>query len=416
MLDDSVGKCQEVDGCPVDVKSLVIKGRHGYPFGKGNGYGYEGVILAAMRLIGTRRPETTSHADPVASEVVEGSGGDHAMRMRDGSLLSFRPFPLLGRPHVQTVVAAKLNLPLAPPSRRHVVDLGDGDRLVLEVSTPPAWRPDQLTVLLIHGLCGCGRSPYLLRLARKLYRRGVRAARMNLRGCGPGRDLARKPYHSGRSDDALAAVEHLRRHSPQSLVALVGFSLGGNIALKLAGELGMAALGRVEQVIAVCPPVDLAACSRRLSQPSNRFYERLFVKLLHADALRRHTRFPDLRLPAFPQRMSLFDFDEIYTAPQCGFTSARDYYERSSSAPLLPRIAVPCRILLAADDPLIDAAVLDTLPLPPNVQVARTALGGHLGFLGVPGRPGGFHWLDWRLLGWLSGMHGLSLTDRATKT
>jgi hypothetical protein len=112
----------------------------------------------------------------------------------------------------------------------------------------------------------------------------------------------------------------------------------------------------------------------------------------------RHRRFPDLPpAPPLPDRLTLFDIDDLYTAPQCGFQNARDYYRQSSSAPLVTRIAVPARILFAADDPVVDASVLDGLKLPENMQVVKTAAGGHLGFLGSPWRNGGFRWLD----GWL---------------
>jgi predicted alpha/beta-fold hydrolase len=293
-------------------------------------------------------------------------------------------------------------VPLAPRSTRRFVALPDGDRLALEVSTPRRWRPDDATVVMIHGLCGSARSPYLVRLSRKLHRRGVRSVRMNLRGCGAGRGHARNPYHSGRSEDALEVLRELRREAPLSPLTLVGFSLGGNIALKLAGELGTAASGLLAQVVAVCPPVDLPACSRRLSAPQNRFYERLFVRLLRKDAVERHARFPDLPAPSLPPKLSLTEFDELYTAPQCGFRGAADYYARASAAPLLPRVAVPCRILYAADDPIIDSSGLECLPLPGNVVLARTDAGGHLGFLAMPGLRGGFHWMDTVLLRWIT--------------
>ena len=103
----------------------------------------------------------------------------------------------------------------------------------------------------------------MVRLARGLWNAGLRCVRMNLRGCGPGFGLARRIYHSGRSGDALAVVEALKRKEPESPIALVGFSLGGNIALKLAGELGEEGRGRLSQVLSVSPPIDLGACAQR---------------------------------------------------------------------------------------------------------------------------------------------------------
>lgn len=314
----------------------------------------------------------------------------------------FRPLPLLTNPHVQTLVAAKLTLPLEPPSTTQFVTLPDDDIIALEVSTPQHWQPDAQTVVLLHGLCGCHQSPYMQRIARKLLRYGIRAVRMNLRGCGSGKGLARYPYHSGRSADVLAVLESLRQTCPRSPVTLVGFSLGGNIILKLAGELAAMVPANVQRVIAICAPINLEACVRLLLQPANRLYNRYFTQLLCAEVAYRHSRFPDLPPVTLPQRLSLYEFDEYYTAPQSGFRDALDYYRQCSAAPLVPQITIPCHILFAADDPMVDAHALDGVALPPNVQVICTSYGGHLGFLGIPGRPGGYHAMDAQLLAWIT--------------
>ncbi len=316
-------------------------------------------------------------------------------------LQAFRPLPLLTNPHAQTIIAAKLTFAREPPSSTRVVKLPDGDMLALEVSTPQGWQPDDPTVVMVHGLCGCHRSPYMQRLARKLLRHGLRAVRMNLRGCGSGRGLARYPYHSGRSADVLAMLDSLYQEAPASPVSLVGFSLGGNIVLKLAGELSATVPENLQRVIAICPPADLTACARLLAQETNRLYNRYFTQLLCADVAYRHAHFPDLPPITLPDGLSLYDFDEHYTAPQCGFRDALDYYRQCSAAPLVPRITVPCHILFAADDPLIDVRVFDGAALPANVQVLCTRHGGHLGFLGLPGRPGGYRAMDAQLLAWI---------------
>jgi len=325
-------------------------------------------------------------------------------RSESRRLAPFRPFPFLGRPHLQTILASQLHLPFGPPSRVEHVVVPGGDRVALEVSTPDGWRPDGPTALLVHGLCGSSRSPYLVRLARRLHRRGIRSVRMNLRGCGPGRGLAREPYHSGRSEDLHAVLTHLLAGAPGSGIAVAGFSLGGNIALKLAGELASEATASIACVVAVCPPVDLLASSRKLARSENRLYESLFVRDLRRDVLHRQRCFGD-PAPALGRRMSLREFDDAYTAPRCGFADALDYYARASSAPLLPRIAVPTRILIAEDDPLIDAATLRDMPLPPHVHVEWSPHGGHLGFLGRPGGPGGFRWMDSLVLEWILGVN-----------
>lgn len=326
--------------------------------------------------------------------------------MNSATPVPFRPLPLLGGPHWQTILAATLRLPGDFASETRLVELPDGDRIALEVSTPARWKAADPTVVLVHGLGGCHRSPYMIRVARKIFRRGLRAVRMNLRGCGSGRGLARKIYHSGRSEDVLAVLRELHRENPASPTALVAFSLGANIALKLAGELGESARQLLTRVLAICPPADLLACSRRLSLPSNRFYDWFFVRMLLADIAFRHERFPDLPPVELPERPTLYELDDLYTAPRSGFENARDYYRRSSSAPLVPGIAIPCRILFAEDDPVIDPTALDGAALPENVRVMKTSRGGHLGFLGIPGAPGGYRWLDSRILEWLTGEAG----------
>jgi predicted alpha/beta-fold hydrolase len=232
--------------------------------------------------------------------------------------LPFRPLPCLANAHLQTIVASQLYLPLEPPSVTRLVPLPDGDHIALEVATPAAWQPEQPTVVMIHGLCGCHRSPYMMRLAYKFWRHGMRAVRLNLRGCGSGFGLARQPYHSGRSADVLCVLQALQQETPQSPTTLLGFSLGGNIALKLAGELQGTAATYLKQVIAVCPPADLAACSRLLGQPANRLYEQRFMRLLRAAVDARQRRFPEVPRVALPARLSLYTFDNIFTAPLCG--------------------------------------------------------------------------------------------------
>lgn len=316
---------------------------------------------------------------------------------------SFRPPPLLKNAHVQTIAATQFRLTRPPPSTTLFVRLDDGDQLALEVSTPKTWRPDGRTVLLIHGLCGCQDSSYLVRIAKKLFRRGLRAVRMNQRGCGTGHGLARHLYHSGRSEDVLAAVRALRTTSAAGRLSVVGFSLGGNMALKLAGELGDAAREHFDRLVAICPPANLLGCAYLISRPSSRIYDQFFVRLLRRMVAERHLLFPDLGPVELPAELTLYQFDDVYTAPQSGFKNALDYYARASSAPLVPNVHVRCHILFAEDDPFIDPAALDGVRVPANVEITRTRYGGHLGFLGIPGMDGGFRWMDSKILEWVGG-------------
>ncbi len=290
-----------------------------------------------------------------------------------------------------------MSLGREPASVTRLVALPDGDRLALEVSTPPGWRDDDPTVVMIHGLCGSHRSTYLVRLAGKLLARGHRAVRLNLRGNGSGAGLARRPYSAGCSDDVRAALEDLRAAWPRSPRSLVGFSLGGNIALKLAGELGDDGPALLAQVVGVCPAIDLVACWRRLrTQP---LYERHFVSNLLLELRRRHAASGE-PAPEFARGTSLFEFDDRYTAPRIGYPGALAYYEGSSARPRLGAIRVPCRVLLAEDDPIIDPMAFDEAPFPAGAQLVRSPRGGHLGFVGVSGP--GLRYMDDVVLGWVA--------------
>ncbi len=312
--------------------------------------------------------------------------------------VDFRPLPFLGNPHVQTVLGSLFKGPtLRFPSQEHLVSLPDGDRLLLHDSVPVTWRAGDWIVLLVHGLGGSHDSGYMHRMARRLVPRGIRVVRMDLRGCGKGMALARRPYHGGCSEDVRAVVEEIEQWSPASRVAVVGFSLGGNIALKLAGEASRSA--NLAGIAAVSPPIDMERCAELLASPRNRLYELHYVRgLVHQVGQRRalHADEPMLKLPRKSMRM----FDDHYTAPRWGFDGALDYYRRASSEALIERITVPTLILTARDDPFIAVESFEQLQTPTNIEVQILPRGGHLGFLGR-NATGGVRWAECRVVEWL---------------
>ncbi|MDE3055070.1 MAG: alpha/beta fold hydrolase [Verrucomicrobiota bacterium] len=284
-----------------------------------------------------------------------------------------------------------------PPSEQLLVRLEDGDHISLEVTTPPSWKETDGTVLLVHGLCGSHRSPNLVRMAKLVADVGLRGVRFNMRGCGSGEGLAKRIYHSGSSEDLFAAIKKLKEQAPNSPITLIGFSLGGNVVLKLAGELGELGSLFFKKVIAVSPPMDLYASILLLSQPENGIYERYFYRLLRKGVLYLQKTFSDVPKIYLPPRLKIYEFDQLYTVPVCGFRTAEDYYERCSSLYLIEEIGVPCTILLSEDDPIVSQYSLDNLSLPSHIDVCKTKHGGHMGYIGKEE----FYWLDNLLLKWI---------------
>jgi predicted alpha/beta-fold hydrolase len=313
----------------------------------------------------------------------------------------FRPLPFLGNPHLQTLVGNLFRgfTPPLPVAEQRVL-LPDGDGLVLHDSVPPTWRPGDRMVLIVHGLGGSHCSGYGLRMTARLWPRGVRVVRLDLRGAGRGAALARRTYNAGCSEDVRAAADELWRQSPTSPLALVGFSLGGNIVLKLAGEAAARPVNNLACVAAVAPPIDLEACAALLAQRRNRFYDRYFARGLVAQVRRQQRFFQDLPRVRFPAGLTLRLFDEMYTAPRGGFANALDYYRRSGALPLIARIKVPALVITARDDPFIAPEPFESLPRLSHLEVQVVPRGGHLGFLGRDGA-GGIRWAERRVADWL---------------
>jgi uncharacterized protein len=315
--------------------------------------------------------------------------------------LVFRPLPWLRNPHVQTILAAYLPGSTGPePDRHHVVWMPDGDGMVLHENHPPTWRPGDPMALVIHGLTGTHNSGQVRRLTRYLMNRGVRAVRVDLRGTGMGFRFARRVYHGGRSDDIRAALLMMHGWCPKSPIHVIGVSLGGNLALKLAGEANDHPVPNLGRVVALAPPIDLGRCATMLTNPSNRIYEQNFMRTLVLEAQRRDRYFGEKQPIRFPRRMTMRLFDDLYTAPRCGFTDALDYYRQASAAPVVPNIRVPTLILTARDDPFIAVAPFEQLRVPRNIRLHILSHGGHVGFLGWDGQ-GGFRWAERRMVDWV---------------
>lgn len=261
--------------------------------------------------------------------------------------------------------------------------------------------PSRGELITVHGLEGSSQSGYLRSLAQAALDAGYAVHRYNMRSCG-GTDEVCGPllYHSGQTGDLLAVVRQIAAEHPGLPVFLAGFSLGGNVVLKLAGELGESATSLIVGVAAVSAPIDLAACSRQINKRGNILYSRRFIACLK-ERIRLKERLHPGRFPLdrLDRVRTVWDFDDWFTAPAFGFGTAENYYATQSSNQFLDRIRVPALLVQAKDDPMIPFDVFEHPALKRNSYLRLIAVehGGHLGF--VSRRRPRF-WLDSVLLDW----------------
>ncbi len=238
------------------------------------------------------------------------------------------------------------------------------------------------TVVLVHGLEGCSESHYMRGIAAKAFRAGLNVIRMNQRTCGGTEALTPTLYNSGLSGDYLAVLRELREVDGVDRIWLTGYSMGGNLVLKAAGEIGGSEPG-LSGVVAVCPNIDPTQCIDALERPENRMYHSHFLTRLKARLRRKAALSPDQwDLSALAGIGSIRQFDEYYTAPDGGYAGAGDYYNRAGARHVLDRIAVPTLILTAQDDPFIPYSMFLTpvVRRNPMIRLLAPRHGGHCGF------------------------------------
>jgi len=305
-----------------------------------------------------------------------------------GETRPFMPRRWLRGGHVQTVASFLIQRHIhVPAPEERLIEVAPG----IQVLCHCHWQADRataLTIIIVHGLEGSSESQYMLGITEKALAAGMNVIRYNQRNCGGTDALAPVLYHSGLSQDVAAVAQEIIARDGVSRLALVGFSMGGNIVLKLAGEWGSEAPPQFRAVAACCPAIDLAVSADTLHHASNRIYETYFLWALRRRMLHKARLFPNhfdtSRLRGI---RSLREFDDRITAFYCGFTGVDDYYDRASAAHVIERIAVPALILYAANDPFIriTAETRQKISSNPNISFVETADGGHCAFIGVPG-------------------------------
>lgn len=284
--------------------------------------------------------------------------------------------------HLQTLYAALCWKP-APLPRQALWRIPVAPQVELYCDWNQAGeQPASHCLILIHGLEGSAEVPYMLSTARKALVAGIDVVRINLRGCLERPWTSQTCYHAGLSQDLAAVVKHAQQVGYTALV-VGGFSLGGHLTLKWASEVGNQIPEGVKGVVAVSPPVDLAATAAYLQRPLNRGYDRYFLRRMQRTWRQRWRCWPEgTSMERVMHLRSLRDFDDQITAPSFGFADAADYYAQCSVGPHLAQIALPTRIILAEDDPIVPAASHRRWfeQAGPQVRWLVTAEGGHVGF------------------------------------
>ncbi|NLI45928.1 MAG: alpha/beta fold hydrolase [Acidobacteria bacterium] len=307
------------------------------------------------------------------------------------SASSYRPPVWLRSGHLQTIYPALCRRVDGVVYRRERVELPDGDFVDVDWRRTGAPR----AALILHGLESSSRSHYVLGMVRALGRRGWDVAALNFRGCSAEPNRLLRSYHSGDTDDAAAVLARMAAADYRDL-ALVGFSLGGNVTLKYLGEASSALPDRLRMAAAVSVPCDLAASARRLARPTNRLYMRRFIRRLIGKIAAKAVRFPDqVRLADYKGIINFEEFDDRYTAPVHGFACAADYWARASSLPFLPAIRVPTLVLNARDDPFLtpECHPVAAAATNANLFLETPRWGGHVGFI----RPAGEYYHETRV-------------------
>ena len=327
----------------------------------------------------------------------------------------FEPRESLQNGHVMTLYSwgNPRYFPRLPRPVRRYFDVARATRVVADChwQSRPWAHP---TLLALHGLNGSSDAHYMRGLAAKAFARGMNVVRLNQRNCGDTEHLAEGLFHSGLTADAAHVVDELIAVDGITRIGVAGYSLGGNLALKLAGEYGRHAPPALVAVAAVSPIIEISECTRALERPGNGLYQWNFVRDLKRRMRRKAQCQPGLydlsRLDAIK---TVREFDEAYTAPYFGFRGAEDYYHRASAMRVIDRIQVPALIITAEDDPFVpphpfhDPRVTGN----PHIELRVSRHGGHCGFIGDKAGEDDGYWAENQIVEFVSRQSWVDSTE-----
>lgn len=304
-------------------------------------------------------------------------------QVRPVSSSTFKPAWWLKHAHLQTIFAKYLSPRKQQKTVAEILPLPDGDELQLNWMQPARVARDAPMVVILHGLAGNIQSHYIQNLLAHCRQQRWPAVVMHFRGCNGQPNKLPRAYHSGDTADLAWVLQEIQQRFEQQKLVAVGFSLGANVLVKYCGEQQSNPL---HAAVAVCPPLDLAASASRINQGSSRLYQRYLLNRLKQSTIAKLAQFPDFPLPLTVKQIkglrSLVQFDEHFTAPIHGFSSAQDYYHKSSGKAFLRHIKIPTLVIHASDDPFLSSSVIPTADeLSQHVQFEVTDGGGHVGFI-----------------------------------
>ena len=312
---------------------------------------------------------------------------------------NYQPPRLFGSGHLQTIYPAFFRTVTEVNYQRERIDTPDGDFLDLDWSRVG----EQRLGVISHGLEGNTGRAYVRGMARALNRGGWDALAWNFRGCSGEPNRLLNSYHSGKTEDLDTVIEHARNSGDYSQIALIGFSMGGNLTLKYLGERGAGVDPAISGAVAFSVPCDLRASSQHLARPANKLYMARFIRLLHEKVrVKMQLRPGEIDDRDYHRIKNFKDFDDRYTAPLNGFADAEDYWRRASCKPYLSGIKVPALLINAQNDPFLPPACYPEQAAAGNphlfLEIPRP--GGHVGFVGF--NENGDYWSERRALTFIS--------------
>ena len=267
-------------------------------------------------------------------------------------------------------------------------------------------RKDVPAIAIVHGLEGSCDSDYVLGIAEKAYQRGFHVVRLNQRNCGGSEKLTPTLYNSAMSEDYQAVLEELAKSDGFTQIFFVGYSMGGNLVTKMAGEYGNAVPRALRGVCTICPAIDLAASADALEKRENYFYQRWFVQGLMARYARKVALFPQIySRDGLGKIRSVREFDDAITAPCFGYRDAQEYYEAAGARKVVARVRVPMLMITAQDDPFVpyEAFLAALVEENPAIQFVAPQYGGHCGFISLHGGKERF-WAEARVVDFCEGL------------